>query len=440
MADGWPAAVLKAPRALSATHPAALDVEAAGIVRATSAPLSVLHVLRAPLGGLFRHVVDLVQGQAARGHRVGLIVDSTTGGPRAEAALAGLAPHLALGVQRVAISRELGPSDIEALRHVSGWVRQAAPDVLHGHGAKGAALARLTLSAPQAIRVYTPHGGSLVYRPGTTAGAFYRTLEWLLKWRTDLFLFESSYIAALFRAEIGHPPGIVRVVHNGVGEAEFAPIVPRPDATDIICLGELRPVKAFDVLIEALAILKRQGRPLSVTIAGDGPDAAKLKALARLKQRGRLASATIAGEGPDAAKLKAQAEQLGIADQVRLVGYRPAREAFAMGRMMVIPSRAESLPYVILEAAAAGVPIISTRVGGIPEIFGPQSDQLIPPDDIGALIDAISAALDDPAGLRRVAQLVQARVKAEFSLPAMVDGGLTAYREALALRKLAQFA
>jgi glycosyltransferase involved in cell wall biosynthesis len=206
--------------------------------------------------------------------------------------------------------------------------------VLHGHGAKGAALARITLSAPQAIRVYTPHGGSLVYRPGTIAGGFYRTLEWLLKWRTDVFLFESSYIAALFRAEIGHPPGIVRVVHNGVGEAEFAPIVPRPDATDIVCLGELRPVKAFDVLIEALAILKQQGR---------------------------LVSATIAGEGPDAAKLTARAEQLGIAGLVRLVGYRPAREAFAMGRMMVIPSRAESLPYVILEAAAAGVPIISTR-------------------------------------------------------------------------------
>ena len=89
MADGWPAAVLKAPRALSASNPAALDVEAVGIVRAPSAPLNILHVLRAPLGGLFRHVVDLVQGQAARGHRVGLIVDSTTGGARAEAALAG---------------------------------------------------------------------------------------------------------------------------------------------------------------------------------------------------------------------------------------------------------------------------------------------------------------------------------------------------------------
>ena len=146
---------------------------------------------------------------------------------RADAALAELTPHLALGLQRVAISRELGPSDVGALRFVSGWIKNAAPDVLHGHGAKGAALARLTPSAPNAIRVYTPHGGSLVYRPGTLGGGFYRTLEWLLKWRTDLFLFESSYIAGLFRTEIGRPPGIVRVVHNGVGDAEFAPIVPR---------------------------------------------------------------------------------------------------------------------------------------------------------------------------------------------------------------------
>jgi glycosyltransferase involved in cell wall biosynthesis len=414
MAEGWPAAALKLRRASPALDALTLDVEAAGIVRTSSPkPLNIVHILRAPLGGLFRHVVDLVEGQAARGHRLGVIVDSRTGGERAEAALAQLAPHLALGIQRVAISRQIGPSDLVAAQRASGWIRQAAPDVLHGHGAKGAALARLTLGAPQAIRVYTPHGGSLVYRPGTVAGGFYRTLEWLLKWRTDVFLFESSYIAALFRAAIGHPPGIVRVVHNGVGETEFEPIVPRPDATDIICVGELRPVKAFDVLIEALAIFKQRGRPISATIAGDGPDAAKLKA---------------------------KAEQCGVADLVRLIGYRPVREAFVMGRMMVIPSRAESLPYVVLEAAAAGVPIVSTRVGGIPEIFGTQSGHLIAADDIDALINAITTALDDPAMTTCVATQIKARVRAEFSLPAMVDGGLAAYREAIALRKLAQFA
>jgi glycosyltransferase involved in cell wall biosynthesis len=417
MPDGRPTALLKAANerrtASAVSIRPEMDVEAAGVVRVEPSPLRIIHVLRAPLGGLFRHALDLAHGQAARGHRVGLIVDSTTGGARADAALAELAPHLALGLARVAISRELGPSDVGALRLVSRAVKTAAPDVLHGHGAKGAALARLSLSAPNAIRVYTPHGGSLVYRPGTLGGRFYRTLEWLLKWRTDLFLFESSYVASLFRAEIGRPPGMVRVVHNGVGEAEFATVVPRPDATDIICLGELRPVKAFDVLIEALALLKAGGRPVT---------------------------ATIAGEGPDEAKLKAQAARRGVADLIRFVGYRPAREAFAMGRMMVIPSRAESLPYVILEAAAAGVPIVATRVGGIPEIFGPQSDHLIAADDAGALADALGTALDAPAELRRIAQSVKARVQAEFSLPAMVDGGLTAYREAIALRKLAQFA
>jgi Glycosyltransferase Family 4 len=164
------------------------------------ASLKVLHILRAPLGGLFRHLLDVAHGQSQRGHRVGLIVDRTTGGARAEAILADLTPSLALGLERVAITRELGPSDLPAVRLISRRIKRLAPDVLHGHGAKGAALARLVLSAPHAIRVYTPHGGSLVYRPGTFIGDFYRSLEWLLKWRTDLFLFESTYATSLFRA------------------------------------------------------------------------------------------------------------------------------------------------------------------------------------------------------------------------------------------------
>jgi hypothetical protein len=174
------AATLAAPAA------GALSTAASGPPQAGFDPasLKILHILRAPLGGLFRHVLDVAHGQCQRGHRVGLIVDSTTGGARAEAILADLA--------RTAIARELGPSDLPALRLISRRVKLLAPDVLHGHGAKGAALARLALSAPHAIRVYTPHGGSLVYRPGTFIGSFYRSLEWLLKWRTDLFLFESS--------------------------------------------------------------------------------------------------------------------------------------------------------------------------------------------------------------------------------------------------------
>ncbi len=411
MGDGRPALSMQAAAA-AADLP--MPVTRAVEPQASVAPsLKIMHILRAPLGGLFRHVLDIAGGQAARGHRVGLIVDSITGGARADAVLAELKPRLALGLQRVAIARELGPSDFRALSIIAGHIKHAAPDVLHGHGAKGAALARLAPSAPGAIRVYTPHGGSLVYRPGTIGGGFYRSLEWLLKWRTDLFLFESHYVAGLFRAQIGRTPTLTRVVHNGVADAEFAPVTPAADATDLVGLGELRPVKAFDVLITALA---------------------------KLKAHGRRVTATIAGEGPLEAELKAQARHLQVADQVRFVGHRQARAAFAMGRTMVIPSRAESLPYVVLEAAAAGVPMIATRVGGNPEIFGPEDVDLIPPDDVNALTAAISAALDTPEHLRQSAQAVRSRVHSEFSLAAMVDGGLAAYREALAMRKLKQFA
>ena len=111
-----------------------------------------------------------------------------------------------------------------------------------------------------------------------------------------------------------------------------------------------------------------------------------------------------------------------------------------MGRIFVVPSRAESLPYVVLEAAAAGMPIIATEVGGVPEIFGPEAHHLIRPNDVNALAGAISAALDEPAQICRIAQAIRARVHSEFSIRSMVDGGLVAYREAIAMRKLAQFA
>ncbi len=388
----------------------ASDTPAAAI---GAAPLNILHVFRAPLGGLFRHVIDLARGQAARGHRVGLILDSTTGGPRAETVLRELTPCLALGYQRLAIPRELSPRDFFALRQVMKRIAAVAPDVLHGHGAKGAALVRLVPNVGHAVRAYTPHGGSLVYSPGTASGAFYRGLEQMLNLRTDLFLFESAYAADLFREKIGTPRAMVRVVRNGVSPAEFSPVIVNPDATDFVCIGELRPVKAVDVLIEALAILKASGRP---------------------------ATATIVGEGPDEAKLKAQVLQRGLADEVRFVGFQPARTAFAMGRMLAIPSRAESLPYVVLEAAAAGLPIVATGVGGVPEIFGEYGGHLIPADDVTALANAIQQSLVDPGQTNTVAQKIRARVRAEFSVDTMVDGGLAAYREALLLRKLARFA
>ncbi len=221
-------------------------------------PLNILHVFRAPVGGLFRHVLDLTHEQIARGHRVGLIADQRTGGLRAEQVLAELEPSLALGLTRVPMRRHLSPSDALVLSHVMRRVAQAQADVVHGHGAKGGAYARLVFANKRAVRAYTPHGGSLLFGHNTLAGKFYLSTERLLMLRGDLFLFESAYSADIFRSKIGNPRGLVRIVHNGVSREEFEPVTSRPDATDLVFLGELRPVKGIDVLIDAIAQMHGQ--------------------------------------------------------------------------------------------------------------------------------------------------------------------------------------
>src|SRR5262249_23564953 len=243
--------------------------------------LSILHVFRAPVGGLFRHVLDLVRGQAAAGHRVGIVADASTGGERAEAALAEIAPLLALGTTRVAMSRPLGLSDVSAVRRVAQVIGASGADVIHGHGAKGGAYARL--GGSRALRAYTPHGGSLHFDPRTPIGFVYLTLERALLRRTDLILFESAYARDVYHARIGTPAAPERVIHYGVAVAEFTPVEPAADASDVVFVGELRRLKGVDVLIEALSLLEAGGRSVSATIVGSGPEAAEFQALARAR-------------------------------------------------------------------------------------------------------------------------------------------------------------
>jgi len=367
--------------------------------------LNILHVLRAPVGGLFRHVVDLVQGQIARGHRVGIIADSLTGNARAAEIFAGLAPLLALGLTLTPIHRPFGPHDLSAAVHVIKRARKAEPDVIHGHGAKGGAFARLAFVRKPAIRAYTPHGGSLLLNHASRTGKLYLALERLLMPRGDLYLFESAYSARVFDDKIGQPAGLVRVVHNGVSTAEFAPVALAPDASDLVFLGEFRPVKGIDVLIDAIAGLHRDGSAVTATLVGDGPEAAALNA---------------------------QVSDRGLERAIRFAPPMPARAAMALGRIMVIPSRAGSLPYVVLEAAAAGKPLITTSVGGIPEIYGALSDALVPAGDVPVLAVAIAGAVDDPSGALALAQKLRAQVAAAFSADAMVDGVLAGYQQAIA--------
>jgi glycosyltransferase involved in cell wall biosynthesis len=376
----------------------------------------VLHVFRAPLGGLFRHVLDLTRGQIERGHDVGIICDSTTGGDRAEQVFAELAPRLALGLTRLPMSRYPTLTDLRAQLAVNAGRKRLAPQVMHAHGSKGGVYARLPALASPArdyVTAYTPHGGSFNYKPGSAAHRIFMGVERLLEQATDIFLFESAFIAGRFEAYIGHKPrGDHRIVLNGISKAEFAPIEHGQAQFDLLYLGELRWAKGIDTLLEALALLKsRDGLTPRILIVGSGPDEAPLRQMALDK---------------------------GVIDQCVFEPPAPIRTALARAHVMVIPSRAESLPYVILEAAAAAQPLISTDAGGINEIYGPNhAGRLIPADRPVILADTIKATLARPAAERQAqAADLASHVRANFCIDTMVEGVLDGYRSALRQRSL----
>ena len=184
------------------------------------------------------------------------------------------------------------------LAHVVRRAAQTQADVVHGHGAKGGAYARLSFGTKRAVRAYTPHGGSLLFGHDTLAGKFYLATERLLMLRGDLFLFESAYSADIFRQKIGSPRGLVRVVHNGVSHAEFEPIVTKADATDLVFMGELR--------------------------AGQGHRRAARRHRAACATAGRTVTATLVGDGPERDCAASAGRTLGLANAVH---FRPAMPA-----------------------------------------------------------------------------------------------------------------
>ena len=371
----------------------------------TDQPLRILHAVRAPIGGIFRHVLDLANGQADRGHHVGIVADSLTGGERAEAALKEIAPRLKLGVHRFAIRRGPSPADILVWLRFMRLTRRLQPHVLHGHGAKAAAFVRLKRRSDGTIRVYTPHGGSLHYPLNTLKGAIHSRLERALMNSTDLFLFESVFARDAYQRTIGMPSGLVRCVFNGVTADEFDPVVRAADATDIVYVGEFKHIKGADLLIDAVARLHSDGKPFTLTLAGDGEE---LEAL------------------------KAQVRKLGLAEAVHFIGHVKARYGFSKGKLLVVPSRGDSMPYVVIEAAAAGIPMVAANVGGIPEIFASHTEALFAPNIVGAMADAIESALEDPAAAQARAKLLRERIFLHFSQKAMVEEVLAGYRDALA--------
>jgi glycosyltransferase involved in cell wall biosynthesis len=347
--------------------------------------LRIIHVLRAPVGGLFRHVSDLARAQTEAGHEVGIVCDMT---PALEPGHP-LIRCCRLGIHPIPMARLPGPADLATARRMAFNAARLEPDIIHGHGAKGGLHARLAGRLLGRPVVYTPHGGSLHYRSTSPQGMIYVATERLLRCVTAGLLFVCAYERDVFAERIGLGGRPSQIVHNGLWPEEFSPVVPDCDAADLLFIGELRWLKGLDVLLEAIA-LAAPGRAPRAAIVGSGPDERRFRQLARLR---------------------------GIDHLVTFHGPLPARQALRRGVLLVLPSRAESFPYVMLEAMAARRPIIASRTGGIPELV--PKENLVPPGNAAALLAAIEAARADPVAAAARAEAGARDMAARFDAARM---------------------
>jgi glycosyltransferase involved in cell wall biosynthesis len=208
---------------------------------------------------------------------------------------------------------------------------------------------------------------------------------------TDGLVFESTFAAKRYIELIGQPRCPGRIVLNGLNRHEFYEPMLSDDAVDFVFIGELNRPKGVDVLLEALAAHQSvfPGRAL------------------------------IVGKGPDEGSFKRQARRLGLNPRVSFAGQLPARTAFCRARCVVVPSRAESFPYIVLEAAGAQMPLIATNVGDIPEIVAGIDMPLIPPGDVEALATQLRTFLATPKPFLERAAILQKRIAERYTVENM---------------------
>ncbi|WP_018898668.1 glycosyltransferase family 4 protein [Rhizobium sp. 2MFCol3.1] len=375
-------------------------------------PLRIIHCFRSPVGGIFRHVRDLVIEHSKAGHEVGILCDSSTGGEHEDALFDDIRPYLALGLTRVPIRRSISPSDVGVLWDAYKKIKSLRPDVLHGHGAKGGVLARLAGSALRVnrycvARLYTAHGGSLHYSRSSLLGQFVLRMERLQEYLTDALVFICEYERDTYTKRVGRPRTQTRLIYNGISERDFELVPTRSDAVHFIYVGMLRDLKGPDLFVDAFAKTERLiGRPLSALMIGDGPDRDRYREM--MVERGL-------------------GKRIGMLPAMRV------QQAFAMSQNLVVPSRAEAMPYIVLEGLGAGKTIIATRVGGIPEALGKDSEALVAPDNADDLARVMADAIRVPDWHEKTMPPID-QVRSVFSATVMAKDVLKLYRELLERR------
>ncbi len=364
--------------------------------------MRIVHCFRAPVGGVFRHVRDLADAQTAMGHSVGMVCDASTGGSYGDTLFAEINDRLELGIHRVAMQRTVGIGDLASAWKTFNVVKSLRPDVVHGHGAKGGVYSRLfgTFMKPRARRFYSPHGGSLHFDPASTKGRVIFGIERNMERISDGLFFVCNFERDTYARKVGSIRAPSHVVYNGLCAAEFEPTPLIEDPFDILFIGEIRDLKGPDVLINAIPNVEAQlGRQIRTVMVGNG------------------------GELENCQSLVAS---LGLTGRIEFRPAMPARQAFALARLVVVPSRAEAFPYIVLEALGAGKPVIASRVGGIPEVFGDASPALVQPGDVDALSQKLVAALADGSAYA-ASMPTRAELQSRFSVETMAAEITDAY-------------
>jgi len=350
-------------------------------------PLSILHIANpGPVGGLERVLQALAIGQCRRGHRVrvALVVE-----PAQEQHVL-VDPLRAAGVE-VEILRLPARAYLRERRLIRELCARFRPDVVHTHGYRpdllDAGIAR-SMGVPT---VTTVHGSSLT--KGTVQ--LYELAQFAMFRKFDAVVAVSRPLVRSL-SRFGVPSHRIHVVPNSwdgraagsdrhvARQALGAPL----DRFLVGWVGRLIPVKGADVFLRALAELKDV--PWSASVVGDGPERRRLE---------RLATA------------------LGLSDRVAFHGLlNDAARLFSAFDLFVLSSRSEGTPMVLFEAMAAGVPVIATAVGGVPDVVSGREALLVPRQDPHALAQAIRTAFRDPDATRARVTAARERLTRDFTV------------------------
>jgi glycosyltransferase involved in cell wall biosynthesis len=368
--------------------------------------LRILLILENPGAGSGRHVVDLAQGLLQRGHDVTLIYSLSRledWFAHAIDAMKGLETH------SVPMVRGFSPYDIVSIARIRAiMARSAAPwHIIHGHSSKGGAMARLCGIHSGAAIVYTPHAlVTLDPELATLKRVLYTGMERVLAWMSKGIICVSN-AEKEHAATLGIPNRKLTVVENCLN--------PLPPA-DRIGARELLGLSDDDVCIGFVGRLARQ-KNLSRL----------LKAFARVQERAPRAKLAIVGDGPDQAMLQNMAKVLEIDPSVIWTGHADGQALMAGFDIFTLPSDYEAFPYVLLEAAARALPIVSTRVGGAEDVINDNANGFIV--DTGEQLGDRLLELVHDVDMRMAMSQASLERSSEFNVDRMVSRTLAYYHE-----------